>query len=112
MAPEEARWQSPTDTLWMPVRRNAALLLNEGRPENEVQNYLKAYLRLSARQAEQGLASLQRPFRESYILTYTAGAALMKPWLQGTDRFSVFFRFLTEQLTPSALVKQEPEQEC
>lgn len=112
MAPEEARWQSPTDTLWMPVRRNAALLLNEGRPEDEVQDYLKEYLRLSTRQAEQGLASLQRPFRESYIFTYTAGAALMKPWLQGTDRFSVFFRFLTEQLTPSALVKQEPEQEC
>ncbi len=112
MAPEEARWQSPTDTLWMPVRRNAALLLNEGRLEKEVQDYLKAYLRLSTRQAEQGLAYLQRPFRESYILTYTAGAALMKPWLQGTDRFSVFFRFLTEQLTPSALVKQEPEQEC
>ena len=112
MAPEEASWQSPTDTLWLPVRRNAALLLNEGRPENEVQDSLKAYLRLSTRQAEQGLTSLQRPFRESYILTSTAGAALMKPWLQGTDRFSVFFRCLTEQLTPSALVKQEPEQEC
>lgn len=112
IAPEEARWQSPTDTLWMPVRRNAVLLLNEGRPEQEVKDYLRQYLRLSVRQVEQTLAYFQRPFRESYIFTYTAGATLMKPWLQGTDRFSVFFRFLTEQLTPSALVKQEPEQEC
>jgi hypothetical protein len=78
------------------------LASHEGYPGHHTEAVLK----------EQRLASLQRPFRESYIFTYTAGAALMKPWLQGTDRFSVFFRFLTEQLTPSALVKQEPEQEC
>ncbi len=35
----------------------------------------------------------------------------MKPWLQGADRCAVFSRFLTEQLTPSDLVKEEPEQE-
>jgi hypothetical protein len=101
---DEARWISPTDTLWMPVRRNAALLLREGSPEKEVQEYLQQYLRLSARQAEQILAYLQRPFRESYIFTYTAGAELMRPWLQGTDRHTVFARFLTEPITPSALL--------
>lgn len=104
VSPEAARWASPADNYWMPVRRNAALLLYEGRGEQEVQEYLQQYLRLPARQAEQVLAYLQRPFREAYIFTYTAGAELMRPWLQGADRHAVFARFLSEPITPSALL--------
>jgi hypothetical protein len=107
LAPEEALWESPIAAIWMSVRRNAILLLHEGRTEHEVKDYLKQYLRISTRQAEQALAYFQRPFHESYTFTYTAGATLMNPWLQGTDRFSVFARFLTEQFTPSALSEQE-----
>jgi hypothetical protein len=57
-----------------------------------------------AKQAEQTLAYLQRPFREAYIFTCTAGAELMRPLLLRTDRHTVFARFLTEPITPSALL--------
>jgi hypothetical protein len=111
LAPKEALWESPIAAIWMSVRRNAILLLHEGRTEHEVKDYLKQYLRISTQQAEQALAYFQRPFRESYTFTYTAGATLINPWLQGADRFSVFARFLTEQFTPSALSEQEATQE-
>jgi len=105
VSPVEANWASPADALWMAVRRNAALLLHEGYAQQEVQEYLQQYLRLSKQRAQQILAYLRRPFREGYIFTYTAGAELMRPWLQGTDRHAVFTRFLTEPITPSALVR-------
>jgi hypothetical protein len=108
VSPEEARWTSPTVELWMLVQRNAALLLQENHARQEIQDYLQQYLRLPAGQAEHLLAYLQRPFREGYIFTYTAGAALMRPWLQGADRQAVFTRFLTEPITPSALLSEVP----
>jgi hypothetical protein len=104
VSPEEARWTSPTDNLWMLVQRNAALLLHEGHTEQEVQEYLQQYLRLPVGQVEHMLAYLQRPFREGYIFTYTAGAELMRPWLEGPDRHTVFRRWLSEPLTPSAFL--------
>jgi hypothetical protein len=104
VSPEEADWRSPADELWTPVRSNAALLLYEGQPEHEVQAYLQHYLRLSAGQAQQVLAYLQRPFRESYIFTYTAGTELMRPRLQGADQHTIFARFLAEPITPSDLL--------
>ena len=110
LTPEEIRWTSPVASLWMSVRRNAALLLHAGEAEKEVKDYLKHYLHINSRQAEQVLAYFQRPFHESYIFTYTAGATVIRPWLQGADCFSVFARFLTEPLTPSALSEQEPVQ--
>jgi hypothetical protein len=103
VSPEEASWTSPTVELWMSVQRNAALLLHEGYAKQEVQQYLQQYLRIQAKEAEQLLAYLQRPFREAYVFTYTAGADLMRPWLQGADRHTVFTRFLTEPITPSDL---------
>lgn len=110
LTPEEIRWISPVASLWMSVRRNAVLLLHAGEAEEEVKNYLKHYLHINSRQAEQALAYFQKPFHESYIFTYTAGATMMRPWLQGVDCFSVFARFLTEPLTPSALSEQESVQ--
>ncbi|QBD82984.1 hypothetical protein EPA93_46295 [Ktedonosporobacter rubrisoli] len=107
ITPEEAQWESPVGALWMGVRRNAILLLHEGRKEGEVKDYLKQYLRIDDRQAQQALAYFQRPFHESYTFTYTSGATLLQPWLQGADRFSIFASFLAEPLTPSALLRQE-----
>ncbi len=104
ISPEEEGWTSPTDKLWMSVQTNAALLLHEGYAQQEVQEYLQQYLRVSAKETEQVLSYLQRPFREAYAFTYTAGAELMRPWLQGADRHTVFARFLTEPITPSDLL--------
>lgn len=93
--------------LWLEVRGNAVFLLFEGLSDKEVIQYLSRYLMLSDDRAAKELAYLKRPFRESYIFTYSSGKRLMQPWLQGSDRLSVFRRFLTEQIYPSELVKDE-----
>ncbi len=62
-------------------------------------------MRLPTERACQILAYLQRSFRKGYIVTYAAGAELMRPWLQGTDRHAVFACFLTEPIMPSAFIK-------
>lgn len=43
---------------------------------------------------------------EAYVFTYFYGKQLMRPWLQEADRLTVFRRFLTEQVSPSELVKE------
>ena len=42
-----------------------------------------------------------------HSFTYFYGKRLMQPWLQGAGRLAVFRRFLTEQLYPAELVKEE-----
>jgi hypothetical protein len=93
---------------WIAVRNNAAFLLGEGRSDEEVLQYVKRYLRLSDDRAAKELASLKRPFRETYAITYHARKQLLLPWLQGPDRWTVFRRFLSEQIIPSELIHAEP----
>lgn len=88
------------------VRGNAVFLLREGRSDKEVANYLMRYYMTTDEAAVKMLHYLKRPFREAYCFTYFHGKRLMQPWLQGSDRLSVFRRFLTEQLYPSELVKE------
>ena len=82
---------------------NAALLLDEGRSEQEVAQYFTKYLLLEEKRAVQMVTHLKHPIRGRNELTYANGQKLMRPWLQGTDRHAVFRRFLTEQFTPSQL---------
>ena len=77
---------------------NAAFLLHEGRPEQEVLEYLARYMR------HDSLPLVKDPFGRIYAFTYYYGKQLMNPWLQGKDRLDVFRRFLSEQITPSELV--------
>ncbi|MEO8971675.1 MAG: hypothetical protein ABI406_08765 [Ktedonobacteraceae bacterium] len=86
------------------VRGNAVFLLREGRSDREVTHYLQCYFMTTDEAALKMLTYLKRPFREAYVFTYFQGKQLMQPWLRGADRFSVFRRFLTEQLYPSELV--------
>ena len=61
------------------VECNAAFMLNEGRPDNEVIQYLKKYQMLNDEEAQKGLEFLQDPFREAYIFTYSYGHNLLRP---------------------------------
>ena len=88
------------------VECNAAFMLNEGRPESEVIQYLKKYQMLNDEEAQKGLEFLQDPYREAYIFTYSYGHNLMRPWLEGADRLDVFKRFLSEQIYPAELAKE------
>jgi hypothetical protein len=85
------------------VEGNARFMLSDGRPENEVKDYLMKYSLIPEHYAENSLAFLKDPFREAYIFTYFYGKKLMKPWLAGSDKQVAFKRLLTEQLCPSDL---------
>lgn len=82
---------------------NAAFMLNEGRSDEEVKQYLMKYQMLPDEHAQKSLEFLKSPFQEAYVFTYYYGKQLIRPWLQGPDRHNVFRRFLTEQLCPSDL---------
>jgi hypothetical protein len=85
------------------IEGNAAFMLNEGHPDEEVKQYLMKYKMLPDEHAQKALEFLKSPFHEAYVFTYYYGKQLMHPWLQGPDRNAVFLRFLTEQLCPSDL---------
>ncbi|HEY6410328.1 MAG TPA: hypothetical protein VIY29_22985 [Ktedonobacteraceae bacterium] len=85
------------------VWHNAAMLLDEGQPEQAVAQYFTNYMLLAEDKAAQMVALLKHPIWGRNALTYASGQKLMRPWLQGSDKAAVFHRFLTEQLTPSQL---------
>lgn len=87
------------------VEGNALFLVREGRSSEEVLHYLMHYSLESEEQVRKQLQRLQHPLMDTYIFTYFYGKQLMEPWLQGSDRKAVFQRFLSEQLSPSALVQ-------
>ena len=84
---------------------NAAFMLNEGRSDKEVKQYLLKYTMLPDEYIQKQVEFLKVPFQEAYIFTYFYGKQLMQPWLQGADRQEAFRRFLTEEVCPSELVQ-------
>ncbi len=83
---------------------NAAMLLDEGRPEQDVAQYFTTHMLLAPDQAAQMVALLKHPIWGRNILTYISGQKLMQPWLEGADKQAVFRRFLTDQIVPSQLI--------
>ncbi|QBD75965.1 hypothetical protein EPA93_08080 [Ktedonosporobacter rubrisoli] len=96
--------QRATDLLFG-VSCNAAWLLREGRPADEVRDYLQRYALLNDEAAHRQLASLQRPFHQTYIYTYFYGRRLLEASLQGAQRQERMWQLLTEQLTASDISK-------
>ncbi len=94
--------QRATDLLFG-VSCNAAWLLNEGRAETEVKEYLMRYALMDEETAQRQLASLQRPFHEAYIFTYFYGRGLLEASLQGPQRRERLHQLLTQQILPSDL---------
>lgn len=94
--------QRATDLLFG-VFCNAAWLLSEGRPAAEVKNYLMRYALIDEEAAQRQLASLQRPFHETYIFTYFYGRRLLEANLQGPQRQERLRQLLTQQFTASDL---------
>lgn len=84
---------------------NALMLLDEGRPEQEVVQYCSRRILLAEDRTAQIVAHFKHPIWGLYNLTYAAGQKLMQPWLQGPDKVAIFHRFLTEQLLPSQLAE-------
>jgi len=88
------------------VRGNAVIMLHaEGRPEDEVVDYLMRWQLLPEDRARKALQFLKSPLWRAYTFTYYYGKRLMEPLLQGPDRVTVFRRLLTEQVYPSMLLE-------
>ena len=83
------------------VDGNAALLLHrDGRPPEEVQQYLVHFGLIAPERAAKGLEFLLHPLCRSYIFNYGVGRKLLAPLLEGPDRVENFARLLSEPLTP------------
>lgn len=81
---------------------NAALLLHrDGRPLEEVQQYLQRYGLRTPQEAAQSLKFIQHPLSRSYIFNYSVGEVMLAPLLDGPDAVENFGRLLTEPLTPT-----------
>jgi hypothetical protein len=85
------------------VSCNASWLVEEGRSEGEVLDYLMRYGLLGEEAARRELAGLQQPYYEANIFTYFCGRQLLEPLLQGPNRKAHLYQFLTEQTAPSDL---------
>ncbi|MGN9907620.1 hypothetical protein ACTMTJ_08720 [Phytohabitans sp. LJ34] len=85
------------------VWANAAHLLAQGRPDEEVGGYLCRWGLLSEADAEGALRSLRGPGMQLYTLGYYHGWRLVGRWLDAPDRDDRIRRLLTEQLLPSDL---------
>ncbi|HVB20535.1 MAG TPA: hypothetical protein VNG51_01135 [Ktedonobacteraceae bacterium] len=90
----------------MDVQGNAAFLLREGRPDQEVMQYLMRYLMVTEEQAQPMLVYLKAPFNTARIFSYTAGKRLLQSWLARSDQRLAFSRLLTEPLSPSELAEE------
>jgi hypothetical protein len=90
------------DLLWG-VQCNAALMLDEERPEEEVVGYLARWAHLGEEEARRTLAFLRRPFAEAYVFCYHYGRKVLEPGMLGPDRDAFVGRLLTEQVCPSDL---------
>jgi len=83
---------------------NAALMLHvEGRPVEEVIEYLLRYSGRTRQEAERSIRFLSEPLSRSYTFTYSVGHALLEKILLNHDRVEVFRRLLSEPLTPADL---------
>jgi hypothetical protein len=86
------------------VSGNAAFLLHEdGRPPEEVAEYVARWGLRRPEEAVHHLRFLQSPLWRVYTFTYTYGHALLAPLLAGPDRRVVFGRILTEPVYPTML---------
>ncbi len=86
------------------VGGNAALLLhNEGRPAEEVVQYLMRYGLTTEERARQRLRFITSPLWRAYIFTYFYGERMMSDWLAQGDKVERFGTLLRDQIYPSLL---------
>jgi hypothetical protein len=94
------------------VDGNAALLLHrDGRPPEDVKEYLVHFGLLTPERAAKGLEFLLHPLSRSYIFNYGVGRELLAPLLQGPGRVENFSRLLSEPLTPGQVRQWLAERE-
>lgn len=94
------------DALWG-ARCNAALMLDEGRSQEEAARYLARWALLDEEEARRAVPSLRRPFAEAYVFCYHHGRKLLESGMRGPDPGGFVRKLLTEQVLPSDLDRRE-----
>ncbi|WP_110515126.1 hypothetical protein [Herpetosiphon llansteffanensis] len=93
------------------VAGNAALLLHaEGRPANEVVDYLVRYGLTSEERAQHRMRFISAPLWRAYIFSYFYGEQMISRWFERGDRVERFGTLLSEQIYPSLLEQWVIEQ--
>jgi hypothetical protein len=89
------------------VSANAALLLHEqGRPAEEVIDYIVRFSLRKRSEAEHSIRFLQSPLFRAYTFCYPVGESLIEAVLEQVDDRPAFFRrLLSEQWVPSGLAQ-------
>jgi hypothetical protein len=92
----------------LPVRQDAALMLHDqGRPQDEVVEYLCRWLLVPEPRARQMLRFLAHPLWRAYTSTYVEGYRLLRSWLSdGPDpgpEWVRYRRLLDEPLVPATI---------
>jgi hypothetical protein len=89
------------------VSGNAALLLHEqGRPAEEVVDYIARWSLRPHHEAEHLLRFIQSPLFRAYVFCYATGEVLIERAMEHvSDRRAFFRRLLTEQWTPAGLLE-------
>ncbi|NEE03602.1 hypothetical protein G1H10_25885 [Phytoactinopolyspora halotolerans] len=82
---------------------NAAFLVDGGRPDAEIAEYLRPWALLSEAETAWALDFLKTPGMDTYVLGYFLGWRLLRRWLDHPERSGRVRRLLTEQLLPSDL---------
>lgn len=89
------------------VRGNAAILLHaDGRPREQVLDYLQSVGRYAPATAAKRLEFIAHPLWRTYVFVYAEGEALLARWVDAApeaERPLRFGRLLHEQLTPAAV---------
>jgi len=105
-AEQEVAMAGPRRTLTA-VRGNAAILRHaDGRPHDEVLDYLEAVGRYAPATAAKRLEFIEHPLWRTYVFVYADGEALLARWVDAVpeaDRPARFGRLLHEQLTPASV---------
>jgi len=84
---------------------NAAIMLHQdGRPADEVREYLVDQTARPAVHIDQSMRVLTDPIGRTYPFTYSKGSDLIRPWLEVQGQTTGFARLLAEQHTPSELL--------
>ncbi len=97
----------------LPVRQDAALMMHDqGRPQDEVVEYLCRWLLIPEQRARQMLRFLGHPLWRAYTSTYVEGYQLLRSWLSygrgagpEPDRYR---RLLDEPLVPASIREELP----
>jgi hypothetical protein len=90
---------------------DASLLLHaEGRPRDEVRDFIERRALRTPEQAEKSLEFISHPLWRTYVFCYAGGERLLRDWCRAAGdeeaQRARFFRLLTEQLTPSLIAEE------